>query len=192
MLQFLDDETRIYHGHSDGDRLALLTTSVERADYLAYLAKLYSFEAPIETALTRTAGLDSVIALKSRCASIVLATDLLALGLRLPKLDKLPRAQTPFRSIGEGLGYLYVIERGRRLHGTLRRHLLTRIPHEMRAAGSYFAHHEARAFASWRELGSVLDRVAIGSGIAQQVLAGAHDAFRAQRGAFTRELARAA
>jgi heme oxygenase len=189
MLDFLDDETRAHHARSDADRLALLTTSVHRVDYLAYLAKLYAFEAPIEAALLCTPGFDSVLSLRSRCASILLATDLLALGLRLPKLDRVPRALTPFASIGEALGCLYVVERGRRLHGTIRRHLAATLPDVMRSAGSYLAAHEARAFANWRELGTVLDRF---SGIAQQVLAGAHDTFRGQRTAFVVNQAHAA
>ena len=192
MMVFLDDETRADHARSDADRLALLTPDVDRTAYLAYLAKLYAFEAPIEAALLRTPFLDSVLPLKSRCASILLATDLLALGLRLPKLDRVPRALTPFASIGEALGALYVIERGRRLHGTLRRHLLATLPHEMRCAGSYLAAHQARAFANWRELGTVLDRFALGSGIAQQVLAGAHEMFHAHRSAFVNDQAHAA
>ncbi|MDB4955188.1 MAG: Heme oxygenase-like protein [Myxococcales bacterium] len=192
MVAFLDDETRAHHVRADADRLALLTPSVLRIDYLAYLAKLYAFEAPIETALLRTPGLDGVIPLKSRTASILLATDLLALGLRLPKLDRVERAMTPYASIGQALGALYVIERGRRLHGTIRRHLIAQLPKEMRAAGSYLSAHEARAFANWRELGTVLDRFASGSGIAQQVLAGAHDTFRGQRTAFVLNQAHAA
>jgi heme oxygenase len=191
MLTFLDDETRSHHARSDADRLALLTASVTRTEYLAYLAKTYMFEAPLEAALLRTTALDSVIALKSRCSSILLATDLLALGLRLPKLDRVDRALTPFPSVGEALGCLYVIERGRRLHGTIRRHLATHMPHEMRCAGSYLAAHEARAFSNWRDLGTTLDRFT-GTGVAQQILSGAHAMFRAQRGAFIRDHAVAA
>jgi heme oxygenase len=184
MLEFLEQETRAHHAPSDADRLSLISPYVERVDYLAYLAKLYTFEAPIEHALQRTPGLDRVIPLQPRFGQILLAQDLLALGLRLPKLDRLPRAVTPFASAGEALGWLYVIERGRRLHGTLRRHLMMKLPHEMRAAGAYFRMHEGRAFASWQELGSVLDRFAKGTLIAQQVLDGALGAFSAQHGAF--------
>lgn len=192
MLQLLDEETRAHHARADAERLALLTASVDRAEYLAYLAKLYAFEAPNESALLGTPGLDKMIGFKTRCGAILLASDLLALGLRLPKLDRVPRALTPFPSIGEALGGLYVIERGRRLHGTIRRHLRSRLPHEMRFAGSYLAAHEARAFANWRELGTVLDRFALSRGLAQQVLSGAHQMFSAQASAFVHAEAHAA
>ena len=170
--------------------MRLLAPDVTCQQYVAQLVTTYGFQAPLEAALAYTPNLKLLVDLRQRSRAGLLAQDLLELGVKAAGLANLPQCLpiAPFTAPIEALGWLYVVERGRRLHGTLRRHMSTKLPHEMKAAGAYFRMHEGRAFANWQELGQILDRFAKGTPMAAQVLAGAHDAFRCQRSLFVGEV----
>jgi heme oxygenase len=173
MLRRLDYLTHQHHAASDAERIALLRPSATRALYGEYLTKLYGFEQPIESAT-------STLARSLACArprARMLRADLLALGrARVPLA---PRPQP--RTVAEALGWCYVVERGRLLHGVLHRHLSVVLPEEIEIAGSYLASHAGGAGVRWHELGEVLDRVATTPAIVERVVVAAHSAFRRQR-----------
>jgi heme oxygenase len=173
MLRRLDYVTYNHHAASDAERIALLRPNATRAMYVEYLAKLFGFEQPVESA---TGSLARELAC-ARPRARLLRADLLALGL--VRVAVAPRPQP--RTIAEALGWCYVVERGRLLHGVLHRHLSTRLPHELDIAGSYLASHEGTAGARWEELGQMLDRVATSTAAIERVVVAAHAAFRRQR-----------
>jgi heme oxygenase len=178
MLERLEHHTWAHHVAADAPRIALLRPNVTRAAYLDYLTKLYSFEAPVETALAGS-GVAALECAKPRAAQ--LRADLLALGQ--------PRVATGappmLRNGAEALGWLYVVERCRLLHGVLHRQLAACLPHEMAAAGSYLAAQCGTTAVRWDELGATLDAAARSTAVVELIAATAHAAFRRQRLAHT-------
>jgi heme oxygenase len=174
MLERLDLETKVFHGPADSGRVALLGNPT-RARYADYLAKLYAFEAPAEWRWLRTPGLDRVIELSPSLFAPLLANDLGTLG-RFP--DVCPT--TAFRGVAHGLGWLYVIERGRLMNSMLHRHLVRRLPFESSIAGSYLAGSGSLGL-RWQQLGTALDEVARNPAMIGQIINGALEAFRMMR-----------
>lgn len=172
MLQQLEYATRGYHVAADAGRMALLGGDVTRDRYLEYLSRTYSFEAPIESRWQQTRGLERVIDIPRRLRTVYLASDLRALGCAAA-------AVTPASFVGveQALGWMYVVERGRRMNGMLLRHLLRRIPQAMAIAGNYLAACSPMG-TRWQQLGITLDQVAHDHAIADQILNAAHRAFR--------------
>jgi len=173
MITRLEHATCHEHVAADADRLALLRPTATRAAYVAYLVGLYGFEAPIENGL----GTAIVSLPHARPRASLLRADLLVLGEARIPLAPCP----PVRTAAEALGWLYVVERGRLLHGVLHRHLATVMPHEVSVAGSYLASHAGTAGMRWRELGQELDRVARSAASVDVIVASALAAFRRQR-----------
>jgi heme oxygenase len=173
MLARLEHATCHEHVAADADRLALLRPTATRAEYVEYLVGLYGFEAPVETGLAVTiASLPN-----ARPRTALLRSDLLVLGEAHIPLAPRPMPRTP----AEALGWLYVVERGRLLHGILYRHLGTVLPHELDVAGSYLASHAGTTGIRWRELGDVLDSVARSRASVEATIANALAAFCRQR-----------
>ena len=77
----------------------------------------------------------------------------------------------------QALGWMYVVERGRRMNGMLQRHLLRRIPAVMTIAGNYLAASSPIGM-RWQQLGITLDQVARNGAIAEQIINAANRAFR--------------
>ena len=175
MLQQLDYSTRGYHVSADAPRLALLGPNVTQAKYVDYLSRTYAFEAPIEARWQATPGLDRVIDVPRRLRTGFLASDLRAVGCAPDNL--MPAS---FVGIEQALGWMYVVERGRRMNGLLQRHLRQRMPAVLAIAGNYFA-ASSPVGTRWEQLGVTLDQVARHSAIADQILNAAHRAFRALR-----------
>jgi len=175
MLQQLDYATRGYHAAADAGRIALLGASITREKYVDYLARTYAFEAPIETRWQATPGLDRVIDVPRRLRVGFLAADLRALGGATDHL-----VPAPFVGVDQALGWMYVVERGRRMNGLMHRHLLRRIPDVMAIAGNYLAASSPIGM-RWEQLGLTLDAVARHHVIADQIVNAAHRAFRALR-----------
>lgn len=175
MLQQLDYATRGYHVAADAGRIALLGATITREKYAEYLARTYAFEAPIEARWQVTPGLDRVIDVARRVRTGFLASDLRALGLA-------PEPVTPsvFVGVEQALGWMYVVERGRRMNGMLQRHLMRRIPGVMTIAGNYLAASSPLGM-RWQQLGLTLDQVARNGATAEQIINAAHRAFRLLR-----------
>jgi heme oxygenase len=85
-----------------------------------------------------------------------------------------------FIGVEQALGWLYVVERGRRLNALLHHHLVRRLPAELAIAGNYLL-ASTPAGNRWHELGEALDRVGRYNAPAEQIINAAHRAFRALR-----------
>jgi heme oxygenase len=172
MLQQLDYATRGYHPAADAGRIALLGANITREKYTDYLMRTFAFEAAIEARLQITTGLDRVLDVPRRLRTGFLVSDLRALGCTVQAVGP-----ASFVGIEQALGWLYVVERGRRMNGMLQRHLLRRIPAVMTIAGNYLAASSPLGI-RWQQLGLTLDQVAHNGAIAEQIVNAAHRAFR--------------
>jgi heme oxygenase len=175
MLQQLDYATRAYHVAADAGRVALLGANITREKYVEYLARTYAYEAPIEARWQVTRGLDRVIDVPRRMRTGYLASDLRALGGSIEIVTP-----ASFVGIEQALGWMYVVERGRRMNGMLQRHLLRRMRNVMTIAGNYLA-ASSPIGTRWQQLGVTLDQVANNGAIAEQIINAAHRAFRQLR-----------
>jgi heme oxygenase len=171
ILSQLDYATRGYHMTVDAPRLALLRGTT-REKYVEYLARTYAFEAPIEARWQATPGLERVIDVQRRLRTGFLASDLMVLGVEPDH-----QVPAPFVGVEQALGWMYVVERGRRMNGLLQRHLLHRLRGELTIAGNYLAASSPLGM-RWEQLGAALDHVAYHPAIAQQIINAAHRAFR--------------
>lgn len=175
MLTQLDYATRAHHVPADAARMALFSQGVTRERYVDFLSRLYAFEAPVEQRWKRIAGLDKLIDVDLRVRTPYLLSDLHALGA---EAELLPMPN--FVGVEQALGWMYVIERGRRLNGMLHRHLLRRLPAEAMLGGNYLI-ASSPSGVRWEQLSLALDRAAYNSGAADQILNAAHRAFRLLR-----------
>src|SRR5262245_12396130 len=90
MLHRLDSETRTHHGDVDTYWLELLAEGVTLDHYKSQLARVYGFEAPLESALAYTPHL-VIPDRRDRARSGLIAQDLLALGVRPSNVTALPQ-----------------------------------------------------------------------------------------------------
>lgn len=170
MLLRLELETHAYHREADQPWLALVSPELTRPAYAAQLTRAYAFEAPLEAALAYTPHLTSLTG-HARARSRLLAHDLFDLDASTTRVP--PRLIAPFPSVAAALGWLYVVERATRLYPMVRRNVLARLPG---APTAYL--DDPNAPARWRALGALLDRVARTPQVIDQMVHGAHDAFR--------------
>jgi heme oxygenase len=175
MLQQLDYATRGFHITADAARVSLLGTNATRERYVEYLTRTYAFEAPIEMRWQLITGLDHVIDVQRRLRTGFLVSDLRAVGCRVE-----PAEPASFIGTEQALGWMYVVERGRRMNGMLLRHLMRRMPQVMTIASNYLA-ASSPIGTRWQQLGATLDEVAHSHAIAEQIINAAHRAFRALR-----------
>lgn len=183
MIERLNEETRVHHGEAETDFDILFQAETTSAQYLLFLMRVYGFEAPLESTLALTPNLELMLDLKERTKAGYIAQDLLAIGLRPAEVAKLPQCLTipQFRGAAEALGWMYVVERTTLAHSVLRRHLLTRLPREMRNASAYLQCYSGVVGVRWRQFGATLDDLARHPAIADRVVVAANDAFRCQR-----------
>lgn len=175
MLAQLDFATRAHHVHADAGRMALLGGPITRARYEEFLARLYAFEAPVERRWQEIAELGHIVELAPRLRTGFLVSDLTTLGVAVE-----PPVPAPFVGVEQALGWMYVVERGRRLNALLLRHLARRLPREITIAGNYLA-ASSPCGARWQQLGAALDRYASDHVIAEQIINAAQRAFRSLR-----------
>lgn len=144
------------------------------AGYRRLLCQLYGFHAPLEIALTATAGVDAGF-LHGRLKAPLLATDLLALGLGpgdYPVLARRHEVPT-FRATADAFGWLYATERlTLRLPGLCSR-LAERLPVVLAVGSAYITCYDDRTDEHWRELGAMLDEVAWSRANADRLVAAA-------------------
>lgn len=177
MLALLAHETRS-QAAGDTSRLSLLAGAVTAARYRSFLGQVYCFEAPIESAIARTADLD-LRPLEAHLKVPHLEADLEALGIRTRPVGA--PSTLGFESAADALGWLYVLQRNTLLHGQLHRHLERRLPAEARLAGRYLSALEGTAGAQLRALGAMLDATARQTRTADRIVAAAKEAWRCQR-----------
>jgi heme oxygenase len=183
MIERLNEETRPHHPDAESDFDVLFGSSTTPADYQQFLVRVYGFEVPLEATLATTPNLDLMIDLRARAKSAFVAQDLAALGLSPPRIGALPQCLgiPQFRGAAEALGWMYVVERTTLAHSIVRRHLLTRLPREMRGASAYLSCYTGVVGTRWREFGATLDDVARHPAIADRMVVAASEAFRCQR-----------
>jgi heme oxygenase len=177
MLLRLALETHVHHARADEDRLAAMDIK-SVADYRAFLLRVWGFEAAIEHVLVRLLGDDPVVA--ARCKTQRLREDLIALGVLARDVDALPSATLNIRSAPQALGSLFVIERHTLLSGLIARHVRRTLGDELDRALRYLSAYGDTPGAHFRELGDTLGTYAWRY-TPSAIVAGANDAFRAQR-----------
>jgi heme oxygenase (biliverdin-IX-beta and delta-forming) len=181
MLNRLNLETRVHHGEADADvDEYLFRPQVTPADYRMFLQRVYGFVAPLEAALLSAPGLYEVIDVRARAKAPLIAADLLALGMTLDEIQRLPQCMSmpAFRGPASALGWMYVVERPLLSAAVIRGHLATYLPTEMACASSYFLCYQGLVGTMWRELGVAMDTVAYSPAIEDRIIAGASEAFR--------------
>ena len=183
MVERLNEATRAHHADAESDFDLLFEPETTPRHYLMFLVRVYGFEAPLESTLAMTPNLELMIDLKERTKAGYLAQDLMALGLRPNEIAELPQclAIPQFRGAAEALGWMYVIERTTLAHSVVRRHLLTRLPREMRNAANYLSSYTGVVGTRWRKFGATLEDVAHMPEIANRIVDAANEAFRCQR-----------
>lgn len=175
MLTQLDYATRAHHVPADAARMALFGKGVTRERYIDFLSRLYSFEAPVEQRWKRISGLSNYIDVDLRIRTPYLLSDLHALGATAELLPS-----PSFTGVEQALGWMYVIERGRRLNGMLHRHLIHRLPVEAMLGGNYLIASSSSGV-RWEQLSQALDRAAYNSWAADQIINAAQRAYRMLR-----------
>ena len=186
MFARLSRETKQHHALADNYRLTMFGGGTDLACYTAFLKLIYGFEAPVESALQMTTGLDEWIDFRGRGQLRLLRSDLQALGVVDPSSVQRCSTVFPFRHAAEALGWMYVIERNTLLHGVIERHLRGRLPEVLRAAGSYLAGLQRSSGLRLRDLGGAMDIVSTDASTAERIVLAAKAAFRAQHGWYDR------
>jgi heme oxygenase len=160
MLARLDAATRDHHGDLDGYWLDLMAQGVTQEQYSSQLVRIYGFEAPLESALAYTPNF-VVADRRDLTRSGLIVQDLIALGMRPAAASRLPQCMeiAPFKDPLEALGWWYVSERASQLFGSVKRHLVSRLPQTANAC-SYLSSYDGVAAARWQQLGSILDEQA--------------------------------
>lgn len=183
MIERLNAETRVHHGHADAELDALFKPTVTSGHYLMFLMRTYGFEAPLEVAFAMTPRLDLAIDPRSRARAGFLAQDMIALNVRPADVTALPLclAIPQFRGVAEAFGWLYVAERMTLVHNVVRRHLMTRLPIEMDVGSAYLRAYDGKLGKRWQQLGAALDHVAQHPAIADRIVSAAGEAFRCRR-----------
>jgi heme oxygenase len=135
---------------ADADRLAMVGRPPTPARYTDYLARVYGFEAPLESALA-VAPLQ--LDISRRMKASVLGDDLCALGFPADKILSLPCCElSPIRSELRALGWLFVSESNRAGHQVFRTYLSIELPDITRSNA------ERATSDQWRELDEYLGR----------------------------------
>jgi heme oxygenase len=181
-LRRLDAELRDLHADVDRYWLDLMASGVTRDTYRKHLARVYGFEAPLESALAYTKQL-VIRDRMDRSRSGLIAQDLLSLGMSPHKLAALPQCNDiePFSDPAEALGWKYVVERPIQLHSAIKRNVVSRVG-EMANALSYLSAYDGIAPARWHQLGLLLDSL----GCEDKLVDAAREAFVAMAGWFKR------
>lgn len=131
------------------------------AGYRRFLCMFYGFQAPLETALVMTPGVDREL-LESRLKTGRIAADLLSIGLTRTEHQLLARRQTigPFENIAQAYGWMYATERLMLPIEALRIRLEAEMPVVMALADQFLYSYAGIAELRWRQFGAVLDCVA--------------------------------
>jgi heme oxygenase len=176
----LNIATRKHHDAADAPWLDLMVPSVDQRHYIEHLIRIYGFEAPLDSALRYTPGLTTMIDLRSRTRTGLLAQDLMRLGMSASQIARLSQRFIAFGDTCEALGWMYVVERSALRHGGVLRYLVEHIP-EINRASSYLAAYDAATGNRWSELGAALDAVGQSVAAVHQIARAANQGFQALR-----------
>lgn len=131
------------------------------AGYRRFLCLFYGFQAPLETALALTPGIDTdFVAL--RCKAGRIASDLLSLGLTRHEHHLLARRQTigPFENVAQAYGWMYATERLTLHVDAMRMRIENEMPVVVQLANQFLYSCANNADIRWRQFGVTLDRIA--------------------------------
>ena len=178
MLIRLALETGGHHAIADEDRLKVMDAK-SRAEYRAYLVRIYGFEAPVEEAIAKVAGLEPELQERHKISR--LRADLSELGLTpevIGWLPAFPAASINVHTPAQAIGWLYVLERATMLAGLVRRHITRTLGTS--TATDYLSADGGTPGARFRALGEALCRHARQS-TPRAIISAVNEAFRAQR-----------
>jgi heme oxygenase len=176
----LNVATRRHHDAADAPWLDLMVPSVDPRQYIHHLIRIFGFEAPLESALRYTPGLSTLIDLRARTRTGLLAQDLMRLGMTASVITGLPQRFIAFNDACDALGWMYVVERSALRHGGVLRYLVEHMP-EINRASSYLAAYDAETGNRWSELGGALDIVGQSVAAIHQITRAAIQGFQALR-----------
>src|SRR5690606_32362700 len=154
-----------------------MASGVTREHYRMQLVRMYSFEAPVESAFLYTPQL-VISDRRERTRTGLIAQDLLALGMSPARIASLPQCPgiAPFEEPAEALGWKYVLERPTQLHSAIKRNLVSRVA-DVANACAYVSASDGIAAARWQQFGLLLDDVARRPGATETIVGGARQAF---------------
>jgi heme oxygenase len=179
----LNAATRQWHAAVDDSWLDLLRPAVTVTDYLAQLVRTYGLVAPFESACMYTPGLAHVVDMRRLVRAGLIAQDLLALDLTPSQVASVPTcpAITMFATVGEALGWLYVIERTTLLADGLVRHVRHTLP-QVANATRYLETFSVQGTDYWQSFESLVDRASADAGVASEIESAACEAFEVAHG----------
>jgi heme oxygenase len=159
------------------------------AGYRRFLCMFYGFQAPLETALALTPGIDAdFVAL--RCKAGRIASDLLSLGLTRHEHHLLARRQTidPFGNVGQAYGWMYATERLMLHVDAMRERIENEMPVVIQLANQFLYSCANNADLRWRQFGMMLDRVAKKHAV-EEIVGSARVGVEALHGWLTQQVA---
>jgi heme oxygenase len=174
----LNAATRQWHAAVDDSWLELLRPTVTVADYLGQLVRTYGLVAPFESACKYTSGLARIIDMRRLQRAGLIAQDLLALDLTPSQVASVPTcpAITMFATIGEALGWLYVIERTTLLADGLVRHVHHTLPQVIDAT-RYLETFATQGAEYWQTFGRIVESASTDASVAREIERAACEAF---------------
>ncbi|MBA3500682.1 MAG: biliverdin-producing heme oxygenase [Deltaproteobacteria bacterium] len=129
--------------------------------YRRFLCVFYGFQAPLESALTMTPGIDlDFVAMRAKAGRI--ASDLLSLGLTRHEHHLLARRQEigPFENVAQAAGWMYSTERLMLQVDAMRFRIESEMPVVIQLANQFLYSCSNNADMRWRQYGVMLDRLA--------------------------------
>jgi heme oxygenase len=175
----LDEETRALQPEIDLEVSSLLEATTPEA-YRRYLARAYSFIAPLERCLLDTTGLDRYLDVRRFRKHVLLEHDLQNLGLRTLEIQSLPQCMwIPwFEEPHTALGWAYIIERNTLAHPNLFRHLASTMPGEAAFGASFLKCYSGAIGEMWQSFGEGLEAAIAEPRHAELVIAAAKAGYR--------------
>ena len=129
--------------------------------YRRFLCIFYGFQAPLESALALTPGIDlDFVAARAKAGRI--ASDLLSLGLTRHEHHLLARRQVigPFENVLQAAGWMYATERLMLQVDAMRFRIESEMPVVVQLAHQFLYSCSNNAELRWRQFGMMLDRLA--------------------------------
>jgi heme oxygenase len=177
----LAKETQVHHAPADADRLALMRVTTV-AEYRVLLSRIFRLESPVELAVSRVLRREPMVAsLRQRVGR--LHDDLVSLGMtnfEIASLSRCPAVQV--QTVGEALGWMFVLQRSTLLAGLIRRYLATELPAAIESASAYLDTHSSGAGSQFRVFSDFMcEHVRRGSVDPHGLLGSTTRAFQLQR-----------
>jgi heme oxygenase len=187
MLVRLANETAPHHATADDTRLAAMNVASRNA-YRAALRRIYGFESSVEHAMLRIRELDAAF-IEERMRSRLLREDLRALGLSEVEIGSTAYSASPcIDSPAHAIGWLFVLERQMLVSGLIKRQIERVLGGRVHGATAYFSAYGDTPGATFRAFADGVSKLARRHP-PNMIVAGAVEAFRAQRQWYGAEVA---